>query len=162
MAAGKCKEGKQRVARWYEVETAMTPERAAITAEQLASMRCKGGDATERDRLLAALFNLSDGAYMNTRDPSFCRDNLDIARDLIPKVPPAGPDDGQLTGGAQALFHTAASCFARAGDCKTALAVYADNFPAAGLSAIPDKREREKIIRKSFDDSIVRCQGKLP
>jgi hypothetical protein len=160
MAAGKCQAGKDRVARWYERETAMSPDRAALTAEQLASMHCKGGDANDRDRLLAALFKLSDGAYMNTREPEFCAEHLRVARSLIPKVKPTGPDDGQLTGGIQALFHTAASCFAKAGDCRSALSVYTELFPAAGLSAIPDPAQREKIVRESFDSSIVRCKGK--
>lgn len=157
MLVGKCQEGKERIARWYEVETAMTPERAAITAEQLGSMRCRGGNASDRDKVLVALFNLSDGAYMNTREPSFCQQNLDVALDLLPKVTPtAGPDDGPITGGAQALFFTAASCFARAGDCKKAFAVYRDLFPPAGLSAIPEA-QRTKVIREGFDSSITRC-----
>ncbi len=158
MLGGKCQEGKERIARWYEVETAMTPERAAVTAEQLGSMRCRGGNSSDRDRVLVALFNLQDGAYMNTRDPSFCQENLDVARSLLPRVTPtAGPDDSQITGGAQALFFTAASCFARAGDCDKAFAVYRDLFPAAGLASIPDPAQRNKIIRESFDSSITRC-----
>ena len=162
MLVGKCQEGKNRIAKWYEVETAMTPERAAITAEQLGSMRCRGGDSSDRDKLLVALFNLSDGAYMNTRDAEFCRDNVDAARELIPKVKPTGPDDTQVSGGAQALFHTAASCFARAGDCKAAFDVYSELFPAAGLSAIADPAQRRKIVQDSFDAAIVRCAAKSP
>lgn len=158
MLVGKCQEGKERIARWYEVETAMTPERATATAEQLGAMRCRGGNSTDRDRVLVALFNLSDGAYMNTRDPEYCQENLDVTRGLLPKVTPtAGPDDSQITGGAQALFHTAASCFARAGDCKTAFTVYADLFPASGLAAIPDPAQRRKVIRDAFTSSIPRC-----
>lgn len=162
MLVGKCQEGKRRIAHWYEIETAMTPERAAMTAEQLASMRCKGGDATERDRLLAALFDLSDGAYMNPRDPTFCEERVAIARELLPRVTPLGPDDTQITGGGQALFFTAASCFARAGDCASAFAVYAELFPTNGLSAIEDPAERGRVIRQSFEDGITHCTGKLP
>jgi hypothetical protein len=157
MLVGECQAGKERVAKWYEVETAMTPERAEITAEQLGSMRCRGGDSSDRDQLLVALFNLSDGAYMNTRDPKFCKDNVDLARKLIPRVKPTGPDDTQISGGAQALFHTAASCFARAGDCTAAYDTYADLFPSAGLSAISDPAQRSKIVRDAFESSIVRC-----
>ena len=162
MLVGKCQEGKRRVAHWYEYETAMTPERAAITAEQLASMRCKGGDATDRDRLLAALFDLSDGAYMNPRPPAFCRERVELARELLPKVTPLGPDDAQIQGGGQALFFTAASCFARAGDCEAAYSIYAELFPADGLAAIPDPDERQRLIRKSFDDSIAACAKPQP
>jgi hypothetical protein len=157
MLIGKCQEGKRRVAHWYEIETAMTPERAAVTAEQIASMRCKGGDATDRDRLLVALYDLSDGAYMNPREPAFCRERVELARELLPRVTPVGPDDTQITGGGQALFFTAASCFARAGDCEAAFAFYAELFPADGLSAIPDPAERQRLIRQSFDDSVALC-----
>src|SRR5690606_9514195 len=41
MLVGRCQEGKQRVARWYQEETNMHPERAMITAESIASMRCR-------------------------------------------------------------------------------------------------------------------------
>jgi hypothetical protein len=162
MLVGKCQEGKRRVAHWYEIETAMTAERAAITAEQLASMRCKGGDSSERDRLMAALFDLSDGAYMNPRDSEFCRERVEIARELLPRVKPLGPDDTQITGGKQALFYTAASCFARAGNCESAFAIYAELFPADGLSAIEDPQQRRRLIQQSFDEGIALCAPERP
>lgn len=160
MLVGKCQEGKDRVADWYVRETAMTPERAATTAESLGSMRCRGGDSTDRDRLLAAFFDLSDGAYMNKRDPAFCRQRVEIIRELLPKVPPKDADDAQIKGGGQALFYTAAACYARAEDCKAAYAIYRELFPASGLSAINDPKQREKIVRESFDSSIERCKPK--
>jgi hypothetical protein len=161
MLVGQCQEGKQRVARWYEIETAMTPSRAAITAEQIASMRCKGGDATQRDRLLAALFDLSDGAYMNPRDPAFCRERVEIVRELLPRVTPRGPDDAQIEGGGQALFFTAASCFARAGDCDAAWAIYAELFPSERPAAI-EAAQWHGVVRQSFDDGIALCKEGVP
>lgn len=158
MLVGECQQGKARVAKWYEVETAMTPERAAATAESLASMRCRAGDSTDRDRLLAALYDLSDGAYMNKRDNAFCKQRVEIIRDLLPKVPPKDADDSQIRGGGQALFYTAAACYARAGDCKAAYSIYRELFPASGLSAISDPKQREKVVRDSFESSIERCK----
>ena len=162
MLVGKCAEGKARVQKWYEVETAMTPDRARVTAEQLGSMRCRGGNSTDRDRLLVALFNLSDGAYMNTRDPAFCRENVQIARDLIPKVPPAGPDDTQISGGAQALFHTAAACYAKAGDCAAALAILRGAVPGRRPRRDPRPGPAQARGRESFESSIPRCAAKAP
>jgi hypothetical protein len=160
MLVGQCQAGKARVARWYIDETAMTPERADLSAESIGSMRCRDGDSTDRDRLLRAYFELSDAAYMNKRPAKVCKDQLAIARKLIPKVKPTGPEDGQISGGAQALFNTAATCFAHSGDCKAAWATYRELFPAAGLDALPDPAERDKIVASAFDSTITRCAGK--
>lgn len=155
MLVGRCQEGKQRVARWYQDETNMHPERAATTAEQIAAMRCRGGDSSDRDRLLRAYFELSDGAYMNKKTAAECQAALDVARALIPKVQPNGPDDSQIRDTPRALFHSAATCFGRAGDCQTALKVFRELNP--DLSGVSDPATREKIVRESFDASIVHC-----
>ena len=46
MLVGRCRAGKQRIAHWYEVEAAMTAERAAAAAEQLGAMRCRKGSSS--------------------------------------------------------------------------------------------------------------------
>lgn len=89
-----------------------------------------------------------------------CNAALDAARKLIPKVKPSGPDDHQIKHTPQALFHTAATCIARAGDCERALAVYRELYP--DLSQIPDPAMRDKIIRDSFDTSITHCAPQPP
>lgn len=158
MLVGRCQEGKQRIARWYQDETNMHPERAAATAESLASMRCRDGDSTDRDRLLRAYFELSDGAYMNKKSVANCKAALDVARALIPKVKPLGPEDSQVRDSPKALFHTAATCFGRAGDCKTALAVYREFYP--DISSVKDVAMREKMMIDSFESSIIHCGPK--
>lgn len=158
MAIGECQAGKQQVADYYERELAMTRERAEQMAESIASMRCHGGDASERDRLLAAYFDLSDGAYMNKRDVEFCRERVAIIEELAPKVAPRDVEDTQISGGRQALFHTGAMCFARAGDCKAAYDHYRRWFPREGLDAIADPGTRETVVRDSFDSSIPLCK----
>lgn len=155
MRAGRCQDGKRRVAQWYQSETNLHPERAAVMAESIAAMHCRGGDSTDRDRLLRAYYDLSDGAYMNKKSVAECREALDTARKLIPKIKPNGPDDHQIKSTPQALFHTAATCFGRAGDCKRAFAVYRELYP--DLSQVPDAAMRDKIIRDSFDSSILHC-----
>lgn len=160
MLVGKCQAGKARVAQWYVDETAMHPERAATTAETIGSMRCRDGDSTDRDRLLRAFYELSDGAYMNKKPAAACKQQLALATKLIPKVPAKNAEDTQISGGAQALFHTAAQCFAHADDCKAAWATYKSLFPGKGLEAIPDPGERDNIVGTSFDSTITRCTGK--
>lgn len=160
MLVGLCQQGKERVARWYREENNMHPERAAVVAEQLGSMRCRDGDSTDRDRLLRAFYDLSDGAYMNKKTPAECQASIAVARALIPKVKPLGPEDGQISGGAQALFHTAATCLGRAGDCKGAYATYREFYPA--LPSVQDAATREKIVRDSFESSIQHCKPPTP
>lgn len=160
MLVGRCQEGKQRIARWYETETNMHPERAMVVAESLGSMRCRDGNSSERDQLLRAYFELSDGAYVNKRTVAECNASIAVARKLIPRVKPQGPEDGQIAGGAQALFHTAATCLGRAGDCKAAFNIYSELYPA--MPTVTDQSMRAKIVRDSFDSSIMHCKPATP
>jgi hypothetical protein len=160
MLVGRCQEGKQRVAKWYETETNMHPERAMVTAEALGGMRCRGGNSSERDQLLRAYFELSDGAYVNKKTVAECFASIATARTLIPRVKPQGPEDGQIAGGAQALFHTAATCLGRAGDCKAAFKIYGELYPA--MPTVTDAAVREKIVRDSFNTSVVHCKPSTP
>lgn len=162
MLVGLCQEGKQRIARYYQEQTNMHPERALVTAEAIASMRCRGGDSSDRDRLMRAFFQLSDGAYMNKTTPETCKAALAEARRLIPLVKTRSPDDTQISGGAQALFHTAASCFARAGDCDSAWATYSELFPRVNAPQTPEAAAMmPQIIRESYDTSVLFCGAKV-
>lgn len=161
MLVGKCQEGKKRIADYFVVETNMSPERAAMTAEQMGSMRCRGGNSTPRDELLRALYELSDGAYMNKREPAYCKERVATVRRLGPTVP-AGPEDTAIDGGRKALFHTAAACFVKAGDCPGAMAAYRDNYPYENLGAVPNPQDRERIIREGFASSFAACGSGVP
>jgi hypothetical protein len=156
MLVGECQEGKKTIIEWYMREQAFTREFAERTAEGIASMRCRGGNSSDRDRLLAALFDLQDGAYMNKRDVAWCRERVATIEKLSQKVQPRDAEDTQISGGIQALFHTSAMCFARAGDCTTAFAYYRRFFPA--VDKITDPQLREKVVRESFDSSISLCK----
>lgn len=162
MLIGRCQEGKLRLARYYQEQTNMHPDRALVTAEAIASMRCRGGDSSDRDRLMRAFFQLSDGAYMNKTTPEACKAALLEARRLIPVVKTRSPDDTQISGGAQALFHTAASCLARAGDCDAAWATYRELFPQVTTPQTPEAAAMMPgIIRESYDSSILFCGAKV-
>jgi hypothetical protein len=155
MLAGRCQAGKQALTDYYVREMNMNPDLARTSVESIASLRCRGGDETDRDRLLRALRELVDGAYISTR--SDCTANLKLVKELLPRVPPNGPDDTQITASPKALFHTGAACLARAGDCKAAFQVYRDEFPSAGMSKLPEA-ERRAVIEKSFRAGIERCK----
>ncbi len=158
MLTGKCAEGKARITVWYERELAMTPDRAEKTAEALASMRCRGGNSTPRDRLLVALQDLSDGAYMNKRSAAFCAERIAIVRKFGPMVKPRDAENTTISGGLQALFHTGAMCLARAGDCAEAYRVFKKGFEDKGLENLPTEEAREKFIREAFQSNIPLCR----
>ncbi|MCC6899081.1 MAG: hypothetical protein IT377_08905 [Polyangiaceae bacterium] len=155
MLTGRCQAGKQVLTDYYVRELNMAPEVAKTSVEGVASMRCRGGDETDRDRLLRALRELVDGAYITTRTD--CAANVKRVKELLPKVPSAGPDDSQINSSPKALFHTGAACLARAGDCKAAFRVYRDEFPGAGLEKLPET-ERRAVLEKSFRSGIERCK----
>ncbi len=160
MLTGKCAEGKARITVWYERELAMTSGRAEKTAEALASIRCRGGNSTPRDRLLVALKDLSDGAYINKRSASFCAERIAIAQELGPQVEPRDAEDTAVSGGLQALFHTGAMCLARADDCSEAYRIFRTGFKDKGLENLPTEQEREKVIRDAFRSNIPLCRNR--
>jgi hypothetical protein len=157
MLLGRCQSGKQQIADYYVREMNMSEPRALIMAESIGSMRCRGGDMSDRDTLLRALYELSDGAYMNARPAADCLKNVRLVRELAPKVPPRDPDDGQVRGGPQALFHTGAACLARAGDCAAAWKVWQDDYPPISAGSLGPKQRRD-LLEESFRSSIERCK----
>ncbi len=161
MLVGRCAEGKARLAAWYERELAMSPERAERTAEALGAMRCRGGDSTPRDRLLAALENLSQGAYLDRRPAAFCEENLAAVEALRGQVIPRDATDTAVSGGLQALSYTGAACLARAGDCVRAKAVFARAFEGKGLERLPDA-ERQRVVDQAFASSVPLCAQPAP
>ncbi len=158
MLIGHCQAGKKVIADYYVREMNMSPDRAEQMAESMGSMRCRGGDMTHRDRLLAALFDLSDGAYMNTRSAKFCLDRIELISKLVPKVKPRDALDSQVISGPTAMFHTGAACLAKAGDCQAAYRVYDQYFPPEAKKNLTDPATRNKIIGDSFRSSIVLCK----
>ena len=101
-----------------------------------------------------------NGAYVDRKDPAFCRERLETVRRLAPVVKPESPDDSQLVSGPKALFQTAAACFARAGDCASAWKAYRDEYPPDALASIKDARQKDQIVRAAFDSTVERCKGK--
>ncbi len=163
MLVGRCQSGKKVIADYYEREMNMSRERAEITAESIGSMRCRGGDMTDRDRLLGALFELSDGAYMNKRPAKECLDRIRLVGKLAPKVKPRDPLDSQVTSGPKALFYTGAACLAKAGDCPSAYRVYQQYFPAEAKKNLTTPELRKQVLEDGFRSSIVLCkEAKLP
>ena len=58
------------------------------------------------------------------------------------------------------FYHTAASCLARAGDCRGAWEAFQVRFPADVLKTVTDPAVRANIIETSFDSVVQKCKGK--
>lgn len=156
MLAGRCQQGKARLNTYWREEQNMHPERATTTTETMAAMYCKGGDASERDRLLAALLDLSMG-MSETHTLAQCEASYATVRELKARVKPSGPDDHQLLNLRDNLYAVAPQCFARAGDCKRAKSVFLETFPPERLA--DSKPEQHDTIRTSvFEAMLPRCK----
>jgi hypothetical protein len=140
-------------------QQAMGAEMAQRTADATASMYCRNGDADDRDRLLGALYDLNDGAYMNRRNVAFCRSRIELARKLIPRVRPHGPDDRQIASAKDTLYVAGPQCLARAGDCKSAWATFEQLYPRHHLGST-SPAQQDSIMRSAFDSIVSTCKGK--
>ena len=156
MLAGRCQQGKKRLTTYWREEQNMHPERAATTTETMAAMYCRGGDTSERDRLLAALLDISMG-MSETHTVAQCEASYTTIRQLQNRVKPSGPDDHQLLNLPQNLYAVAPMCFARAGDCKRARSVFLETFPPERL-AESKPEQRSNILQMTFDSLVPRCK----
>jgi hypothetical protein len=162
MLVGRCQQGKQRIVAWNRDQTNASQQRAEAFAEAIASTHCRGGDASARDQLLAALQDLTQAAYVDPKPAPFCRERLATVLRTAPLVQSRGPDDTQVNSLHRTLYHAAAGCFARAGDCAGAWMVYRDNYPKEGPGwAKNDPKTNETIIKNGFDSMITRCRGQI-
>ena len=156
MLAGQCKAGKARLDRYWREEQNMHPDRAATTTDTMAAMYCRGGDSTERDRLLGALLDLSMG-MSETHTLAQCEASYATIRQLKDRVKPSGPDDHQLLNLDNNLYASAPHCFARAGDCKRAKAVLVENYPPERLAQIKPE-QRSMVLQTTFESLVPRCK----
>lgn len=164
MAMGRCQAGKQRAAAWHRENSKLPPEMIDKTVEGLASMHCRGGDMTPRDQVLQAIFELSQGAYMTTRDAPYCSARVALLRRLAPQVPPQDPRDEQVKNALTVACTAGATCLGRAGDCTAAYRAFeaADCPVAQGIARVPDAVERKKAMVQAFESVVPDCKGKAP
>ncbi len=159
MLLGHCQEGKKTLARHYVEQTNMSQARAEKTAESVATLYCRDGDSTPRDRLLRAYQELSNGAYLDPRKD--CEQNVQKLRTLAPKVPPRDSEDSVVVHLDRVLYHMGASCHAQAGDCKAAWRTYRDLYPKELLKS-RQPEQRDKLLRDQFTSMIRKCEDSAP
>jgi hypothetical protein len=154
MLLGHCQEGKRTVADNLVRDMNLSRQRAETMAEAFAAQYCRGGDSTERDRLLRAANELTQGSYLDPRKD--CEANTRLIKKLTPKVPPNGPDDHRIAGIGKTLHVQAARCHARAGDCGAAWRAFRDNHPEAPLKSL-SREHREQVQRTTFQTIVTSC-----
>ncbi len=158
MLSGRCQEGKQRIDAWLSYQQNTPPEQRVRTVEAMAGMYCRGGNMNDRDRLLAAHHQLMQGAYMRQMTSAECQAAYQTARSLMHKVPPRDADDTQISSMPKSLFHTAANCFARAGDCGAARRAFEEGYPQQSLANIKDAKTRKDVLDSTFKSMVPRCK----
>ncbi len=161
MLVGRCQEGKARVARMLREESNVPEGRAAQQAEAIGSMYCRGGDSSDRDLVLHALYELMQGAYVAEATAQQCADSYATVKRLKDRVKPRDVEDTQIAQVDNSLYATAPACFARAGDCKQAWAAYVESYPPAALARL-DPKTKSQVMRTGFDSMVERCKGKAP
>lgn len=157
MVVGHCDAGRARVIALLRDQQGMGPDMAARSADGYVSLYCRSPDADPRDRLLGALYDLSDGAYMNRRSTDFCQKQTQIVRELLPRVRPQGPDDNQIASAKDTVYVMAARCFGRAGDCTTAWTVFEQLHPRHQFDGLP-QGQRKTALRSAFDSIVEECK----
>ncbi|MEZ4384879.1 MAG: hypothetical protein R3A79_26345 [Nannocystaceae bacterium] len=161
MLAGKCDAGKQLARKYFEGTMGATHgvEQVDKTVQAMAMMHCQG-KMSPRDELLAALFVLQQGAYVSKKSPDDCDKAFKTAWKLKGKVKPKDEDDRQIADLDRSLYHTAASCFAKAGDCDQAWKTFDKAYPADILANVKDPAQKDQIMKSNFDSMVSKCKGK--
>lgn len=161
MLAGQCDAGKQlnRLTAQAMAGTQLSPEQIDRGAEAEASRWCQG-KMSDRDTLLKALQELQQGAYMAQKDGPFCQSAYNTAKRLVKTVKPKDDDDTQVLHAPKSLYHMAANCAARAGDCKLARKLFEDGYPPEVLAKVDDPKTRATIMDSNFNSLVSKCKGK--
>jgi hypothetical protein len=161
MMAGKCDAGKSLMRKYYEQTGQMMPEQIDKFAESLGSMYCQG-KLNDRDSLLRAAMELQKGAYQGDIGVKACADNYATIVRLRGKVKAKDEEDTMITSAQTHGHHTAANCFARAGDCKLALKTYMDQeSKSEWASKMTDAALKDKLLKDNFQSSVQKCKGKI-
>ena len=131
MLAGKCDAGKgvYRKALEKAAGASMGPEQLDKGTDAFAGMYCQGGSMSPRDQLQKASTDLSDGAYKTKKTSAECQAAYDTVKHVGPSVKPRDADDADTIKNLANIQTSAPGCFARAGDCDSALRVMRAGMP---------------------------------
>jgi hypothetical protein len=113
--------------------------------------KCQGAEATPRIRLLRAYNKLSTG-YLDAKGiaASECANAFATVERLMPQVKPKGVDDAVIEHMPINVYHSAAGCFAKAGDCQAAFDAYSRDERMKKLDC--------KVIRSNLGMVFKQCK----
>jgi hypothetical protein len=158
MLAGDCDGGKAFFVRAMSANnpSGMSPAMLARTSENTAAMYCVGDKLSPRDQVLRASTELTQAATgMKQLDSAGCRRNYDTVKQVSPQLPPA-PDEDQAKQAEKGLMWSAPNCFARAGDCASALSVH--RIEMGPRIEVKDPAQREKALQSTFESTVPLCK----
>jgi len=164
MLAGQCDAGKQLFRK--AVESSPNRSGQPIGPDQLdkiidaeGGMFCTGSNLSDREQYLAASTTLTvGGSGVQKKTASECQAALDTLMKTIPKVKPKDAFDTSIPKNPfDANIHSAANCFARAGDCSGAFKAFKALNDAKG----PNdgwKANDERALRTGFEANAPACK----
>ena len=161
MLSGKCDAGKDLMRKsWENMHAAtMSPEQIDKSVEALMGLWCQG-KMSPRDAVLHALMQLQMGAYQKKETVDVCRKHYETVRKLKGQVKPKDDEDSQIINVDRVLFNSAATCIARAGDCKQAYDVWIESNPFKDAYKGVDEATKQKQLRDNFESSVPKCKAK--
>lgn len=162
MLAGQCDTGKVAFRKALEATKGgeIGPERMDAIVDATAGQYCRGSKMGEKDQYLAAMTTFRDGGLgikKKTRDE--CQSAFDTFMKLSGKLRGDGSDPSLPKNPYDAVAMPAASCFAKAGDCKGAFEAYRALMNAKG----PNdgwKPKDDNAARVGFEGIVESCAGK--
>jgi hypothetical protein len=160
MAAGQCQLGKQHAEAWQRENVRLAPEHITKSVEAMAAMYCRGGDMTPRDQLLQAVFELTQGAYMTTKEPAWCSARIAKIRQLSAMVMPRDERDDQVKNAMDVACTAGPTCLGRARDCRAAFNAFAqpDCRIPQNLVKVSDPVARQNALVQGFESVVSDCK----
>ena len=156
MLSGKCQAGKARILNFLKKKD--TPAKAAEGADAAAMLYCKGGDMSDRDKLVAAITALGVAVAAEKKTVAGCKGPIDTIKSLVGKVKPRDDSDPVATAPTM-LANYSWQCVAGAGDCAGARKLLAEHYTDANTKSMDAKAKAEYLARV-FETYAPKCRGK--
>lgn len=160
LVIGKCNEGADLMRKEWAETSGMSPETLERSVEMTVLTMCTGR-LDDRGEMLRALTKLQEGAYTSNIGIRACTTAIKTIAKLKMKVKPKDDEDHQVLSIADTFPMSAASCLARAGDCKASWATFQEHYNGAYLAEIKDPAVRATTLRSTFDSVAAKCKDKV-
>jgi hypothetical protein len=159
MLSGQCDAGKALARKYVEHRGPGKWASTDAEVEDLVGRYCRG-KMSKRDELLTALHVIVQGYTVGQVPAEDCAKAYATAKRLLKIVKPKSTQDRPIAGAGDGMHYWAASCAARARDCKTAFRLFKDGFQSTpAYESLKTNEARENYIRTGFKNSIGSITG---